>query len=148
MRIARISGVVGKRVETADIRSFSTLLHYIESIFATYDLNHNNLLSEDEIKATYPKFKIFAEKFAHKSSQEQLAKFNSWMGVAAGYSCYSEQDLIKEAFVFMVYNGKTPTTSDLSVLPCLRNEPLIKFKGEVDRKNIINTFKIIKSILG
>jgi hypothetical protein len=48
----------------------------------------------------------------------------------------------------MVYNGKLPQTSDLTILPCLRKEPLIKFKGEVERKSIINTFKIIKSVLG
>ncbi|MEQ1724075.1 MAG: hypothetical protein ABL930_12945, partial [Pseudobdellovibrio sp.] len=148
MLVARNDATTKGRLETADIRSQSTLLHYVESIFSAYDLDRNYKLSESEIKAAYPKFKNFAEQFAKKSSSEQLATFTSWKGSIAGYGCFTEQDLIRESFVFMVYNGKTPQTSDLTTLPCLRNEPLIKFNGEVERKSIINTFKIIKSVLG
>ena len=148
MAVARLDISNTGRLETADLRSMSIILHYVESIFAAYDFDKNGTLSENEIKAAYPKFKTFAEKFATQSAGSQIENFKSWKGTAASYSCFSEQDLIKESFVFMVYNGKTPTTSDFTILPCLRNEPLIKFKGEVDRKSIINTFKIIKAVLG
>jgi hypothetical protein len=148
MLVARFDATAKGRLETADIRVLSTLLHYMESIFSAYDIDRNYNLSESEIKSAYPKFKNFAERFAKKSSSEQLASFSSWKAQIAGYSCFNEQDLIRESFVFLVYNGKTPQTSDLTLFPCLRNEPLIKFKGEVERKSIINTFKIIKSVLG
>ena len=148
MRVARLDVSNSGRLETVDLRAFSTLLHYVESLFAAYDADRDGMLSEKEIKASYPKFKAFAEKHAQNKSAEQLKSFSSWKGSAASYSCFTEQDLIKESFVFLVYNGKTPSTSDLTVLPCLRNEPLIKFEGGVDRKSIINTLKIIKDVLG
>lgn len=148
MSIARLDVTAKSRLETGDIRAFSILLHYVESIYAAYDEDRNWKLSEKEIKNAYPRFKGFAEQFARKSAADSLAMFNSWKGKVGGYGCFTEQDLIKESFVFMVYNGKTPASSDLTNFPCLRNEPLIKFEGEVERKSIINTFKIIKSVLG
>lgn len=149
MFVARVDASSKGRLETADLRSLSTLLHYVESIFAAYDSDHNGLLSESEIKATYPKFKTFAEQFARKSAGPQLDSFNYWRSsILRLNSCFTEQDLIRESFVFMVYNGKTPVQSDLTSFPCLRNEPLIKFHGEVNRKHLINTFKIIKAVLG
>lgn len=147
--VARLDATNKGRLESADLRSLSTLLHYVESIFAAYDKDRNGLLSEGEIKTTYPKFKTFAEQFARKSAGEQIEKFNYWRNSILGLnSCFTEQDLIRESFVFMVYNGKTPAQSDLTSFPCLRNEPLIKFQGEVNRKHLINTFKIIKAVLG
>lgn len=147
--VARLDGASKGRLESADLRNLSTLLHYVESIFAAYDKDRNGLLSEGEIKSTYPKFKNFAEQFAKKSAGEQIEKFNYWRNSILGLnSCFTEQDLIRESFVFMVYNGKTPAQSDLASFPCVRNEPLIKFKGEVNRKQLINTFKIIKAVLG
>ena len=147
--VARLDAGSKGRLESADLRSLSTLLHYIESIFAAYDKDRNGLLSESEIKSTYGKFKNFAEQFARKSAGDKIEKFNYWRNSILGInSCFTEQDLIKESFVFMVYNGKTPADSDLTSFPCLRNEPLIKFEGEVNRKHLINTFKIIKAVLG
>ncbi|MBY0555100.1 hypothetical protein K2P97_11270 [bacterium] len=148
MSVARLDSTAKGRLETGDMRAFSILLHYVESIYAAYDEDRNWKLSEKEIKNAYPRFKGFAEQFARKSAADSLAMFNSWKGKVGGYGCFTEQDLIKESFVFMVYYGKTPASSDLTNFPCLRNEPLIKFEGEVERKSIINTFKIIKSVLG
>ncbi len=148
LQVARLDAGNSGRLETADLRNLIGLLHYVESLFAAYDADRNGLLSENEIKLSYPKFKTFAEQHALKTAGEKLDSFDSWMGSLAGYACFSRQDLIKESFVFMVYNGKTPSNSDLTILPCLRNQPLIKFKGAVDRKNIINTLKIIKDVLG
>ncbi len=147
--VARLDAASKGRLESADLRSLSMLLHYVESIFAAYDKDLNGLLSEGEIKSTYPKFKTFAEQFAKKSAGEQIEKFNYWRKSILGLNgCFTEQDLIRESFVFMIYNGKTPAQSDLTRFPCLRNEPLIKFQGEVNRKQLINTFKIFKAVLG
>lgn len=145
MQVARTDITIKDRLETADLRGLSALLHYIESIFSIYDSDKNSALSENEIRAAYPRFKAFAEKFARKNSSSQVDSFNSWKGKAANYGCFTEQDLVRESFIFLVYNGRTPKLSDLTILPCLRKQPLLKFKGEVDRKGIIKTFKIIKS---
>lgn len=149
MRVARYDVSATGRLETADLRNMVTMLHYLESLFATYDLDRNWFLSESEIKASYPKFKTFAEQYAHKTATDKLNTFNSWWkGWLVGNTCFKEQDLIRESFVFLVYNGKTPGVTDLTMVPCLRNEPMIKFEGEVDRQKIINTLKIIKDVLG
>jgi hypothetical protein len=141
----------GVQVETGDLRSMSIILHYIESLFATFDKNGNATFSESEIRTSYVRFKTFARAYAFENSKAQIEEFNGFLGRAV-YGCYSEEDLVRESFIFLVYNGRTPTKSDLSVLPCVWGfqKPLINFSTykEVDRKTIINTFKILKAVLG
>ena len=137
----------GVRLETADIRALSSFMHYIDSLFAKFDTNKNSLLSVDEIRAAYaPRFKEFATSYAKQTSKEQIDKFKT----AVGYGCFTEDHLIKESFVFLVLHQRTPKQSDFNLLPCnpVYERELIKLEGNVDRKGIINTFKILKSVLG
>ncbi|MFZ3231610.1 MAG: hypothetical protein WA160_15485 [Pseudobdellovibrio sp.] len=138
----------GKRVETADIRNLSVLLHYIESLYAMYDVNKNWSLSAAEIRASYPRFTVFATDFAYKNAKDKLDLFNSVAVQALGYSCYSQADLIQESFIYLVFKGSTPGVSDLNIAPCIGQRSLIDFTGEVNRSNIINTFKILKDVIG
>lgn len=148
MDVARVDAQnKGVRVETADIKALATMLHYIESLYVIYDSNHNMKLEVDEIRRGYaPRFVKFATDFAYKTSKAQIEKFKSTIG----YGCYSEQDLIKESFVFLLINQVTPKQSDLNLFPCnpIYKRELIEQKGSVDRKTIINTFKILKAVLG
>ncbi len=145
---ARFKGI---QIETVDLRSMSIILHYIESLFSTFDKNSNGTLSESEIRTSYVRFKAFAKSYAFENSKAQIDEFNGLLGRTV-YGCYSEEDLIRESFIFLVYNGKTPTKNNLSTLPCIwgLRKPLIKFSAyaEVDRKTVINTFKILKAVLG
>ena len=93
MHVARVDSTTVGRLETADLRTLSTLLHYMESLFAAYDVDRNRFLSASEIRATYPKFKLFAEKFANQTASEKLQAFDSWKGIT-GYGCYTKEDLI------------------------------------------------------
>lgn len=136
------------KIETADIRSMNALLYFIENVYVNHDTNGNWNLSEAEIKTAYPKFAGIATKFAYANSHTQIEDFTSWKGAVAGFSCFSEQDLIRESFVYLIYYGRTPGQSDFNSFPCFTNRPLLNFTGEVDRKKIINTFKALKSILG
>jgi hypothetical protein len=141
----------GQKVETADLRAMSILLHYIEALYAKFDVDQNWAFSANEIKAAYPRFKNFAKAYAKDVAQDQIDLFNSIRNnpiSGLGYNCYSEDDLIRDSFVFLVYNGKTPGKLDLNVTPCIGKRALIDFSGEVDRKKIINTFKILKAVLG
>lgn len=138
----------GDKIETSDIRSMNSLLHFIENTYISHDTNLNSKLSEAEIKAAYSKFSGIATEFAYTVSRSQIEDFTSWKGVAAGYSCFTEQDLIRESFVYLLYNGRTPGQSDLNSFPCFRGNPLLNFQGEVDRKTLINTFKALKSVVG
>lgn len=150
MDVARMnSQFKGQKLETGDIRTMSILLSYIESLFATFDQDKNWTFSANEIRASYPRFKNFARKFAYDRAKPQIEKFNGVLAqTVGGYGCYSEDDLIRESFVFMIYNGRTPQKSDLNNIPCFLNNSLLDFKGEVDRLRIINTFKILKAVLG
>ncbi len=139
----------GRRVETADLRAMSILLHYIESLYARFDVDKNWTFSAAEIRGAYPRFKNFAKKYAYDNAKPQIDQFNGVLAqTVGGYGCYAEEDLIRESFIFLVFNGQAPQKSNLNNLPCLLNRSLIDFSGEVDRKRIINTFKILKSVLG
>lgn len=151
----------GVRLESADIKMMVSLLYYMESLYAAHDGNNNFLLSPTEIRTAYPKFKNFATEFAREHSKAELDKFNGRLGRVA-YSCYAEEDLIRESFIFLLFKGRTPKQEDLSTLPCVvtpgilrritpdnldNRRPLIQHEGEVGRRTIINTFKILKAVL-
>lgn len=138
----------GTKIETTDIQSMNSLLHFVEGLYLNHDLNQNRSLSESEIRAAYPKFLNIATEFANKASRAQIEEFTSWKGDLAGYSCFTEQDLVRESFVFLIYNGRTPTQDDFNSFPCFQGKPLLYFTGEVDRKAMLNTFKALKSVLG
>lgn len=141
-------GNAGTKIETTDIQSMNSLLHFVEGLYLNHDLNQNRSLSEAEIRAAYPKFLTIATEFANKASRDQIEEFTGWKGDLAGYSCFTEQDLVRESFVFLIYNGRTPIQEDFNSFPCLQGKPLFYFTGEVDRKVMLNTFKALKSVLG
>lgn len=138
----------GSRVETSDIFSMNNLLHFIEEIYVVHDTNANWMISESEIRVAYPKFEKMATNFAHQTAQKSIDDFTSWMGDVGGYGCFSEKDLIRESFIFLIYNGRMPEQSDFNSFPCFQGKPLMNFHGEVDRMRMIKTFNALKSALG
>ena len=120
MEVARVDVTqTGLRLDTSDLRAFSALLYDIESLYATFDLDGNMGFSPAEIRAGYPRFKAFAKDYAYLHEKPQIDLFNSWIGTVAGYSCYTESDLIRESFIFLAYTGRIPEISDLNTAPCL-----------------------------
>jgi hypothetical protein len=87
-----------------------------------------------------------ATDFAYKTSQAEIDKFKSWMGSIGGYGCFNEDDLIRESFVYLIFNAKTPDTSDLNSFPCFRGKPLINFSGEVNRQGVSKALKSLKEV--
>lgn len=150
MAVGRVNAQLkGQKIETADLRNMSILLSSIEVLYAVFDTNQNWSFSPDELRAAYPRFKNFATNYAHAQAKEQIEKFSGfWIRNLGAYRCFSEDDLIRDSFVFLVFNGKVPQALDLNIMPCLRNKPLIEIQGRVDRSKIINTFKILQSVLG
>lgn len=148
VNIARKSmNTAGLQVETSDVRGMNSLLFFIESLYAAHDANQNWHLSESEIRSAYPKFKDVATEHAYAVSRSEIEDFTSWKGEVAGYGCFSEEDLIRESFIFLVYNGRTPSTSDFHTLPCFTGKPLMSFSGEVNRLQILKTFKALKDVI-
>lgn len=142
------TGSSGVKIETSDIRSMTSLLAYIEGAYMVHDTNQNWHLSEGEIKQAYPKFQAIATDFANKTSRDQIEEFTSWKGDAAGYGCFSEQDLVRESFVYLVFNGRTPSQSDMNSFPCFRGKPLLDFHGEVNRRTMVEALKALKEVFG
>ncbi|MBC7421289.1 MAG: hypothetical protein H7328_11225 [Bdellovibrio sp.] len=155
MEVTRIDAKYrGSQIQTADLRSMSIILYYIESLYAVYDADGNAAFSSQEIREAYAgRFKAFANKYAMDNAKAQIDEFSGFLSQTV-YGCYSQEDLIRESFVYLVFNGRTPTKDDLTPawkLPCIGTKPpLIDFssKGEVERKTMISTFKILKAVLG
>lgn len=154
MVVARRDVKTVGRVESADLRTLSMTLYYIESLFAVYDQNQNWVLAPSEIRASYPRFKNFVTNYAEKNAKSQLDEWDDFFNPCN--SLYPRPEFIKEAFVFMAYNGRLPQKDDVNsplanVFNCLSNDSEsytpFTFKGEIDRKIIINTFKVLKSAL-
>lgn len=137
----------GKRVESSDLSGLNTIAYFIEATYLLHDTNKNGLLSDSEVRTAYPKFKTVARDFAYSSSAKQIKEFSSWKATIAGLGCHSEEDLIRESFIFLVFKGRTPKTSDLNLFSCFTGKPLITFKGEVDRLQLTQALKSLKSIL-
>jgi hypothetical protein len=146
--VSRISSSTeGIQVESSDIRGLNSVLYFIEELFIVNDTDKNGKFSEAEIRTAYPKFKSVATDFAEQSSKAQLDQFTSWEGDAAGFGCYSRDDLIRESFIFLAYNGRLPALGDFNILPCLTGKPLMTFKGEIDRDKTAAVFKSLRSVL-
>lgn len=73
-------------IETANVRTLVTILHYIETIMVIYDTDHNQGLSVDEVYAAAPRFMSFFKK------------------VNPG----TYEFLIKEGFAHLVFYGTIP----------------------------------------
>jgi len=145
MSVARNDATKVGRIETADIRVLSMLVMYIESLYGRYDTREKfQTFSPAEIRQSYPRFKAFVTDFAHTQAKDTIAQWDSVINLC-GY-IYSKDDLFKEAFIFMVYNGRLPVLDDMNYVTCAING-LFTFEGEVDRKTIISTFKVLKSVL-
>ncbi len=140
-------GLAGQRIETSDLTLMGSMAFFIEQVYDSHDMNRNNQLSESEIRQAYPKFKLIATEFAETTAKADMDKFTSWIGTVGGYGCYSREDLIKESFIFLVYNGRTPGQSDLNSFPCFTGKSLINFNGEVNRSRLTQTFMSLKSVI-
>ncbi len=135
----------GLKVETVDLQSFVVISTYVEGLLSKYDSDKNGALSAAEIRKGYSKFKTFATDYSLQNAADALDKWDSKFNYCRMF--YSKEDLIRESFVFMVLNnGITPIMSDLNYVSCGVNG-LFTFKKEVDRKSIINTFFVLKTVL-
>jgi len=159
MEVARRDVSQAGRVESADIRTLNMTLLYIESLYSAYDQNKNGTLSDVEIRASYPRFRNFVTEYAHKNAQLELTQWDTVLNPCR--PMYPLDSFIDEAFIFLSFNGRLPKKADLNNPSTLSNiyecgkfqlgfkssyQPFL-FTGEIDRKMIINTFKVLKSAL-
>lgn len=123
MTVARVKPEFQKQgqIEYAEIRTITTILHYIDILMIVYDKDGNQMLNREEILAAAPRFTAFIE-------QE-----------SAG-SMFSEY-FIEDIFLYLIYEGAKPTGV----------KDLMSFKarnswgyGEVGRMNLIKVLGAFK----
>lgn len=142
MSVARLKNDTVGRVETADIRAFSLLSMFIDSLFTIYDVKAPfGEVGPEEIRASYPRFKNFVAEYVKKPDvAEKLKDWSKWYNVCQ--LSHSKEEFLQEAFIFLVYNGRIPEKSDVSLL-CNFGD-IFKFEGNVNRRRILSTFQILK----
>lgn len=159
MVVARRDVKENGRIESADLRTFSMTLHYIESLFAVYDQNQNWTFSASEVRTSFPRFDSFVTDYASKNAKQELEEWDTIINPCR--ALYPRPAFIKEAFIFMAYNGRLPKKADVNdpsdvgnIYECGKYQlgfsssyQPFTFKGEIDRKTIINTFKVLKTAL-
>ena len=108
-------------IETANLRTMTTILHYVESIMVMYDTDKNQVLSLDEVYAAAPRFMSF---------------FKS-------VSAVKYEFVVKEGFAYLVFNGSIPTASQIAGFQVSK----IFTTHEATRKDIIRLFSTLKDQL-
>ncbi len=119
---ARVSNAQEGFIETADIRTFGVILHYVEAVLTVYDLNRNGSLSLNEIEAAFPRFEGFLK--------------GSNPGVGEGN--------LRDGFSFMVLYGKKPSTWDVI---WFKGRRLLPGLPEASRLNLIKVLSALKEDL-
>jgi hypothetical protein len=113
-------------LESGEIRSMATILHFVEAITVTYDRDHSGLLSQAEVLAAYPRFKDVIK--------DQALKEN----FLAGF-------VLDDIYLFLVYKGKKPSGGwDITKLLA---EKHFGGLGEVDKLMIYNLLGVMKEYL-
>ncbi|MGZ5279609.1 MAG: hypothetical protein ACXWC9_06695, partial [Pseudobdellovibrionaceae bacterium] len=114
------------QLDSGEVRSIATILHFVEAIVVMYDSNRNKALSVDEVLAAFPRFKDVIK--------EQALKEN----FLAGF-------VLDDIFLFMVYNGKKPTGAwDITTII---TEKAFGRLGDVDKLMIYKLLGVMKDYL-
>ncbi len=107
-------------IETANIRTMVTILHYVESIMVIYDVDKNQTLSLDEVYAAAPRFMSF-----FKTVSPTKFEF-----------------IIEEGFAYLVFKGSMPGIGKLTGFQITKH-----FVDEATRKDILRLFGTLKEQL-
>ena len=164
MEVARNPQNKTPHLESIELKTMNMLIMYMESVFSVLDKNQNSTLSPDEIRhrESYKRFESLVYSVAEKNSGKLLKAFAEDKMKAICRTKDNPEDnkryLAREAFIYLIYNGHLPKEKDFfswsgfsdtigTAWNCGWNEPIFKFEGEVDRKMMINTFKLLKTVL-
>ncbi len=116
-------------LESSEIRSLNTLLHFIETLIVVYDADHNGQLSETEVAASLPRFGPFIESMIEKKP--------SWIDRTVGP--YFLEDIL----LFLVYEGREPSGTDLVTFKAERALGL----GQAGRDHLVTLLSVLNNLL-
>jgi hypothetical protein len=122
-------------MEYVEYRSSIVFLYYLESIFTIYDKDGSWSLSYQEVLEAYPRFKNFIQ-------ERVYAKFHGKFRDSISTFIRDWDALTQEVFLYIVYNGKEPSLSDLMTFQFRK----IKGLELINRSHLLNVFSYLKSI--
>lgn len=108
-------------IDTANVRTMVTILHYMEGLMVAYDTNRDGLLTLDEVYGASPRFTPFFQKI---------------IGI-------ENKTLLREGFAFVVFRGSIPTTADLAKFQWSK----VRGLGTATRMNIIRVIGTLQTQL-
>ncbi|HWU42601.1 MAG TPA: hypothetical protein VN132_04150, partial [Bdellovibrio sp.] len=112
-------------IETANIRTMITVLHYVESVMVTYDADKNQTLSLSEIYAAAPRFMSFLKTI-------KSVKYDF---------------IAKEGFAYLVLTGEVPRDGWRGAWDLAKFQTVKNGLPEADRKDILALFGTLKQEL-
>lgn len=127
MKSSRVSDPRGGRVETGDLRTAFTIMHYAESLFVVHDRDRSGGLSLQEVYAAEPRFHAFLKTVAP----------------------IQNDTVVREAFLALVFNGQKPGAGSLTGFQGRRFLDWVgvwKMK-EARRANVFKVFGVLKDDL-
>lgn len=107
-------------IETANVRTMVTIVHYVEAIMVIYDRDRNQTLSLDEVYAATPRFMSFIRGIGKSSSET----------------------ILEQGFAFLVFKGHIPTAWELTKFQAQKN-----WIGEATRADILRLFGSLREQL-
>lgn len=164
----------GEWVESADLRTVIMLITYVESLFTALDIDQSGELTVEELRAGYPRFESFVYGFAKTTKADALNdSTRDFIKVEAGGRWWDvrkwdihwkglltracrpsdqtqeqlERKLAQDMFIYLLLNGQLKIDAGDFVYNCNFGDNPIKLEGTVDRSEMINTFKVLKSVL-
>lgn len=105
-------------VEYGEMRTMTTILHYLEALMTVYDRDQNQMLSEDEVVAAEPRFHSFIA---------SLSPLGDWF--------------VEDIFLYLVYNGEKPT--GITDLASWKAQRLLGL-GQVGRLELVKVLGVLK----
>lgn len=108
-------------IDTANIRTMVTILHYMEGLVVAYDTNRDGLLTLTEIYGASPRFISFFQ----------------------GVTGVENKTLLKEGFAFVVFKGTIPGARDLAWFQVSK----VRGLGNATRMNIIRVIGTLQDQL-
>lgn len=117
MKLSRLPETAASKIEYAEIRTAATILQYVESLFIIYDLNRDQILSEEEVERAFPRFKQFILEMAESDS------------------------LTEDIFMFLIYNGRAPEgVTEVLMFKAKRLMGL----GDVNKLQLLKVLSVLK----
>jgi hypothetical protein len=140
LKVSRICPDNKIGIETADERTFATVVNYIEDLFNVYDLNRNQTLDMQEVEQAYARFSTFIIGVTKKRVKEsnptiyQTIKFmgTDWYGIGLN------------VFKFIIINSRPPSGDEYRSFIWDDIWGEYDFE-EADRSQIVKVFATLKA---